>query len=135
MVQSNQHFRLNDTVEVNVIHANMPSGGKRGKRTDLSLERYLEKKKSVISIRNNDNLCMARALVVAKSKIGNDPQVKSIVDHRGTMQTRLAQEQQQHYLQRSRQRQEDLLVHAQQPLRCDYKNAGVFCPQLLFPYL
>ena len=27
VIQSNQHFRLNDTVDVNVIHVSMPSGG------------------------------------------------------------------------------------------------------------
>ena len=92
VVQSNQHFRLNDTVDVNVIHISMPLGGKRGKRTELNLEKHLEKKRSVIRIRNDDNLCMARALVVAKSKIDNDPQFKSVVDHRWPMQTRMAQE-------------------------------------------
>ena len=70
----------------------MPSGGKRGKRTELSLERHLEKKKSVVCIQNKDDLCMARALVVAKAKVDDDPQYKSIVDHRRTMQTRMAQE-------------------------------------------
>ena len=85
VIQSNQHFRLNDTVDVNVIHVSMPSGGKRGKRTELNLEKHLEKKKSVIRIGSNDNLCMARALVAAKAKIDDDPQYKSIVDHRWPM--------------------------------------------------
>ena len=35
---------------------------------------------------------MARALVVAKAKLDNNPQYKSIVDHRRPMQTRMAQE-------------------------------------------
>ena len=35
---------------------------------------------------------MARALVVAKAKLENDPQYKYIADHRKPMQTRLAQE-------------------------------------------
>ena len=47
----------------------MPSGGKRGKRTDVNLEKHLEKKRSVIR------------------QIDNDPQFKSIVDHRWPMQT------------------------------------------------
>ena len=92
VVQSNQHFRLNDTVDVNVIHVSMPSGGKGRKRTDVNLEKHLEKKRSVTRIQNKDNLCMARALVVAKAKVDNDPQYKSIVDHRKPIQTRLAQE-------------------------------------------
>ena len=70
----------------------MPSGGKGRKRTDVSLEKHLDKKKSVVRIQNNDDLCMARALVVAKAKADDNPQYKSIVDHRWPMQTRMAQE-------------------------------------------
>ena len=90
--QSNQHFRLNDTVDVNVIHVSMPLGGKGRKRTDVNLEKHLEKKRSVVCIQNKDNLCMAQALVVAKARVDEDPQYKSIVNHRRPMQTRLAQE-------------------------------------------
>ena len=92
VIQSNQEFRLNDTVEINVIHVSMPIGGKRSKRSEVNLGKHLEKKRSVVRIRNDDDLCMVRALVVAKAKLDNDPQYKSIVDYRGTMQTRLARE-------------------------------------------
>ena len=92
VVQSNQDFRLNDTVDVNVIHVSMPSGGKGRKRTEMNLEKHLEKKRSVVRIQNKDDLCMARALVVAKAKVDEDPLYKSIADHRKSMQTRMAQE-------------------------------------------
>ena len=92
VIQSNQEFRLNDKVDVNVIHVSMPSGGKGSKRSEINLEKHLEKKRSIVRIQNDDDLCMARALVVAKAKLDNDPQYKSIVDHRWPMQTRLAQE-------------------------------------------
>ena len=88
VIQSNQHFRLNDTVNVNVIHVSM--GGKGRKHTEMSLEKHLQKKISVVRIQNNDNLCMARALVVAKAD--DNPQYKSIADHGKSMQTRMAQE-------------------------------------------
>ena len=109
---------------------------------------------------------MARALVVAKAKIDNNPQDRQIRDHRWPMQTRLAQQLhengnvplgpcgieeakqfqayltnyqfkvssfkfqsfkfqycvqriwKQDYLQRSRQRQEYLFVHARQSPAC-----------------
>ena len=70
----------------------MPIGGKRSKRSEVNLEKHLEEKRSIIRIRNEDDLCTARALVVAKAKLDNDPQYKSIVDHRWPMQTRLAKE-------------------------------------------
>ena len=93
VIQSNQNFRLNDSVDVNVPHVSLPVGCKGKKRADVNLEKHLEKKRSIIRIQNKDDLCMARALVVAKAKIENDPSYKSIVNHdRGTMQARLAQQ-------------------------------------------
>ena len=92
MIQSNQHFRLNDMVDVNAIHVSMPSSGKGRKRTEMNLEKHLEKKKSVVRIQNKDDLCMARALVVAKAKIDNDSRDREIRDHRKPLQTRMAQE-------------------------------------------
>ena len=92
VIQSNQEFRLNDTVDVNVIHVSMPSGGKGNKRSEINLEKHLQKKRSIVRIQNDDDLCMARAFVVAKAKLDNDPQYNSVVDHRWPMQTRLTQE-------------------------------------------
>ena len=56
----------------------MPTGGKRSKRSEVNLEKYLGKKKSIIRIRNEDELCLARALVVAKAKLDNDPRIGSL---------------------------------------------------------
>ena len=72
IVQSNHELRLNDSVDVNLIHVEMPHGGKGTKRSEVNLERHLTKKRSIIRIQNNDELCLARALVVAKAKIDND---------------------------------------------------------------
>ena len=94
VIQSNQEFRLliNDTVDVNFIHVSMPIGGKRSKRSEVNLEKHLEKKKSIIRIQNDDDLCMARALVVAKAKVDNDTRDRHIRDPNRPLQTRLAQE-------------------------------------------
>ena len=92
VIQSNKEFRLNNTVEINVIHVSMPIGGKGNKRLEVNLEKHLEKKRSIIRIQNEDELCMARALMVAKAKLDNDSHHKSIADHCRPMQTRLAQE-------------------------------------------
>ena len=45
VIQSNQEFRLNDTVEINVIHVSMPIGGKGSKHSEVNLEKHLEKEK------------------------------------------------------------------------------------------
>ena len=92
VIQSNKEFRLNDTVEINVIHESMPTGGKRSKRSEMNLEKHLDKKKSIVRIRNDDELCMARALVVAKAKLDNDPRDRQIRKSDRPLQTRMARE-------------------------------------------
>ena len=82
VIQSNRDFRLNDTVTIDIIHVEAPQGSGRSKRTTLNIREYLHKKGSVITIKNNDNLCLARALVVAIAKIEKDPKYKTLVDSR-----------------------------------------------------
>ena len=55
------------------------------------MEKHLAKKGSIIRIQNEDEMCLARALIVAEAKIDNDEQYKSIVNHQRPFQTRLAQ--------------------------------------------
>ena len=79
VVQSNRDFRLNDTVNVDIIHIEAPQGsGKRKSRSIVNIREYLHKKKSIISIENNDDLCLARALVVAIAKVENEPNYKNL---------------------------------------------------------
>ena len=92
VIQSNRDFRLNDTVTVDIIRVEEPQGGTsngKSKRTTLNIREYL-KKKSVITINNTDNLCLARALVVAIARIENDPKYKSIVSTLGHIQRQRA---------------------------------------------
>ena len=88
VIQSNRDFRLNDTVTIDIIHVEAPQGSGRSKRTTLNMREYLHKKGSVITINNNnDNLCLARALVVAVARIEKDPKYKTLIDSRkGTQQ-------------------------------------------------
>ena len=72
VVQSNRDFRLNDTVSVDVIRVEAPQGsGRKKPRSIVNVREYLHKKKSIITIQNNDDLCLARALVVAIAKVEN----------------------------------------------------------------
>ena len=93
VIQSNQDFRLNDTVTVDIIRVEEPQGGTsngRYKRTIVNIREYLKKKKSVITITNKDNLCLARALVVAIARIENDPKYHQISDGKGRIQLQRA---------------------------------------------
>ena len=78
VVQSNEEFRLNDTVNIDIIRVEMPQGSGRSKRTTLNIRDYLMQKGSVITINNKDDLCLARALVVAIARIEKDPRYKQI---------------------------------------------------------
>ena len=74
VVQSNEEFRLNDTVNIDIIRVEMPqgSGKSKVKRQNLNIRDYLKKKGSVITINNKDDLCLARALVVSIARIEQD---------------------------------------------------------------
>ena len=78
VVQSNEEFRLNNTVNIDLIHVEMPQGSGRSKRNIVDIRDYLKKKKSVIPINNKDDLCLARALVVSIARIENDPRYARI---------------------------------------------------------
>ena len=82
VVQSNEEFRLNDTVNIDILRVQMPRGtGKsKVKRQTWNIREYLGKKKSVITINNKDDLCLARALAVSIARIEKDPQYKHITN-------------------------------------------------------
>ena len=86
VVQSNEEFRLNDTVSIDVIRVEMPHGSGRFKRTALNIRDHLRKKKSVIPINNRDNLCLARALAVSIARIEKDPRYVQITRSDSTVQ-------------------------------------------------
>ena len=87
VIQSNQDFRLNDTVTVDIIHVVAPqgSGKSKVKRTTLNIREYL-KKKSVITINNNDDFCLARSLAVAIARIEKDPKYCQMIDSKRHIQ-------------------------------------------------
>ena len=93
VLQSNRDFRLNDTVTVDIIHVEAPQGsGSRLKRNILDIREYLHKKKSIITIQNNDNLCLARALVVAVAKAENAPNYRTLIRSDKRVQEKKAKE-------------------------------------------
>ena len=80
VIQSNQEFRLNDTVTIDINHVKTPQGSGRKKRTTYDINDYLKQKNSIIRINNTDDLCLARALVVARARIEKDPRYNQIRD-------------------------------------------------------
>ena len=86
VVQSNEEFRLNNTVNIDLIRVEMPQGSGRSRRNIVNIRDYLKKKKSVIPINNKDDLCLARALVVSIARIENDPRYAQITSPDSTVQ-------------------------------------------------
>ena len=87
VIQSNQEFRLNDTVTIDINHVESPQGSGRKKRTTYNIDDFLNQKGSVVRIKNkDDDLCLARALVVARAKKDNDPRYDYIRDSRKPLQ-------------------------------------------------
>ena len=103
LLNSNENFEIDDTLQLDVTHITMPppgSGLAKGKRkrhifgTD-NYGDFLKAKRSVIRIMNDDELCCARAIIVAKAIVDDHPQVKSIKDSRNPLQKTLAQQLQE----------------------------------------
>ena len=86
VIQSNQEFRLNDTVTIDINHVKTPEGRGKSKRTIFNIRDHLKEKKTIIRINNKDDFCLARALAVAIARIENDPKYKQITDSRKPLQ-------------------------------------------------
>ncbi len=92
VVQSHQEFRLDESVIVDIVHVEMPQGSGKRKRDNIDLESYLESKRSVVRIRNTDDLCLARALAVAIAKVDGDKRYKLLTKHYRPAQEKAARE-------------------------------------------
>ena len=79
VIQSNQEFRLNDTVTIDINHVKTPQGSGKSKRSTFNIRDHLKEKKSIIRINNKDDFCLARALAVSIARIENDPKYNQII--------------------------------------------------------
>ena len=77
MLNSNENFEMNDSFQLSFTHlrsAPRGSGKKRKWKPGHSHpQTHKHLKRSVITIKNNDDLCCARAIVTAKAKVDNHP--------------------------------------------------------------
>jgi len=81
VVQSNENVSIQDGMQVHLVHVGMPQGGvasRKRKHYGFKLSKFLDTKKSVIRIRNNDLLCLARALVTDMARQEKHPDWNSI---------------------------------------------------------
>ncbi|XP_071509043.1 uncharacterized protein [Diadema antillarum] len=79
VLQSHEEVTLDENVSFNIIHMQMPEGGKNSKRF-LRVNEKLLKMRSIIRIKDRgaDNMCCARAIVTGIARIENDENWNSI---------------------------------------------------------
>ena len=77
VLNSNENFEMNDSFQLSFTHVRAPPRGS-GKKRKLKpghshpvTHKHL--KRSVITVKNEDDLCCARAIVTAKTKVDNHP--------------------------------------------------------------
>ena len=70
-LNSNEAFNIDDGFQVDVVFVTMPGlGSGHGKKNNpgrMCLERENKKKKCIVTIKNNDELCCARAIITMKA--------------------------------------------------------------------
>ena len=70
MLNSNEQFRLDDSFSLHISHIRDPgrgAGKNRVRKGHMALEKLLDTKRSVVKIKNDDELCCARAIVTMKA--------------------------------------------------------------------
>lgn len=79
--QSNKELNLQDPgASIRLVTVDPPTGTGNHKRKFIDLEKHMKMKQSFILIKNKDNLCLPRALVVAEAKARHmaDPNNKTL---------------------------------------------------------
>ena len=93
-LNSNEQFEMDDSFQVSITqvhHAPQGTGRpRRGKPGHPTMDMLTAKKNSVIRIQNRDELCCARALVVAKARVDQHPKQRAIRKGEGPLQRTLA---------------------------------------------
>jgi len=78
VLQSYEQFVVDETFGMELVHVNTVSGSGYKMKPVVDVTKMLEKKQSIIQIKNKDELCCARALVTAMAKQDKHPQWNSI---------------------------------------------------------
>ena len=90
-LNSNEQFEMDDSFQVSITqvhHAPQGSGRpRRGKPGHPTMDMLTRNSKSIIRINNRDELCCARALVVAKARVDQHPKYNTIRQGRPLQRT------------------------------------------------
>ncbi|XP_052806406.1 uncharacterized protein LOC128235642 [Mya arenaria] len=89
VLQSNEDFVIDESLLFEVTMVEMPKGGAQKRCHFVNTDKFLQNKKCIIRIQNNDDLCRARAIVTAKARIEKHHKWESIRKG-GKLQEKLA---------------------------------------------
>ena len=93
-LNSNEQFEMDDSFQLSITqvhHAPQGTGKpRRGKPGHPTMAMLTRNSKSIIRIQNDDELCCARALVVAKTRLDQHPKQRAIQRGQGPLQRTLA---------------------------------------------
>ena len=93
-LNSNEQFEMDDSFQLSITqvhHAPQGTGKpRRGKPGHPTMDMLTRNSKSIIRIQNRDELCCARALVVAKTRLDQHPKQRAIQRGQGPLQRTLA---------------------------------------------
>jgi hypothetical protein len=78
VLQSYQQFVVDEAFRIDIVHVHNPSGKGHKQKSFVDLNKMLQNKGSVIQIRNQDEICCARAIITAMARIEKHPQWNSI---------------------------------------------------------
>ena len=79
VLHSEENLSVDDSLEVHVGMIHIPQVGKWSKITDIKGDNNsLLRKRSVVTINNKDNMCLARALTVVMAKLDEDPEYDKV---------------------------------------------------------
>jgi hypothetical protein len=68
VLQSNEHFTIDVNIIIHFIHVRMPVGGRNNDKPHINFEKWMDSKDCFITIKNGDNLCCARAIVLGMAR-------------------------------------------------------------------
>lgn len=89
VLQSYEQFVLHETLVIELVHVSLPDGGVGRSGNFVDLNRLIKEKRSLIRIQNDDDICCARALITAKTRIDGHEKWENIRKG-GKIQTDLA---------------------------------------------
>ena len=80
VIQSNEKFVLEEGMRMTIYHVELPRGEGSGcRKKGASIDNFLTRKRCIIQIKNQDDLCFGRALALGVARVTEDPQYSTLL--------------------------------------------------------